>query len=321
MTKPGKNEFIAISLDIVKRFKRPVIFDIYLRRTASDFTLVFKKGDLMDWERVNTYVAKGLKAFYVTLADYSQYTFYVETLGKELANPNHGMNEDEVLDVLKEMVTFTSYELTEKLNVSPRIVQNSSNIVCACMNMLEDDKKSMFKLIKLMSNHPYAAKHSVLVSMFAVMLAQESEISSEQKLRNIGLGAFLHDIGITQLKFDPEDLEVINAEQREEINKHPQFGKQIIDALRGVPQEVGTIILQHHEQPNGAGYPNNLKGTEIFPPAKMVAIADTFCALISKRSYREAFSLQEAFARMAQDELKFDRKLLRTFAKIFGITT
>ncbi len=319
MSKMSKNDFIAISIEIVKRFKRPLIFDIYLKRTESDFTLVFKRKDLIDWERVQNYVSKGLKAFYVTVQDYSQYTFYVETLGRELAIPDHSFPPEEVLDVMREMVTFTSYELTEKLNVSPRIVQNSSNIVCACINMLEEDKMSMFKLIKLMSHHPYAAKHSVLVAMFSVMLAQEHEIVSEQKLKNIGLGAFLHDIGITQLKFDPEDIEVINAEQREEINKHPQFGKQIIDSLKGVPQEVGTIILQHHEQPNGAGYPNNLKGSEIFPPAKMVAIADTFCALISKRSYREAFSLREAFSRMQQDDLKFDRKMLRIFAKIFGV--
>ena len=148
------------------------------------------------------------------------------------------------------------------------------------------------------------------------MLAKMAEITSSHSLNFIGLGGFLHDIGCSQLTFDPEELEVLTAEQRKEMWRHPEMGKRMLDGVKGVRSEVLDIILQHHEQPNGQGYPNGIRNTEIYPMAKIVSIADSFSALISKRSFRAALSPDEALAIMNSDIGKFDKKYLKIFSDL-----
>lgn len=78
-----------------------------------------------------------------------------------------------------------------------------------------------------------------------------------------------------------------------------------------------SIVIQHHEQPNGQGYPNGLHDKQIYHLAKIVSIGDCFSALISKRPYRDAFTPIQAIAIMNEDRGKFDLKLLDLFSKIF----
>lgn len=81
---------------------------------------------------------------------------------------------------------------------------------------------------------------------------------------------------------------------------------------------MGQIVLQHHEQPNGLGYPNHLGGAQIYMPAKIVAIADGFVTLTTKSAHREEpFTAQRAIQNMKDDLNKYDVNLLRMFSDIF----
>ena len=86
----------------------------------------------------------------------------------------------------------------------------------------------------------------------------------------------------------------LTPEQWKEIKTHCELGKRQLDMVKGIRPEVLSIVMQHHEQPNGKGYPNNLTGNQIFHPAKIVAIADGFSALLSDRPFREAKTPKEA---------------------------
>lgn len=110
----------------------------------------------------------------------------------------------------------------------------------------------------------------------------------------------------------------MTAIQLREIKEHPQLGKKILDNIRSVPSEVGQIVLQHHEQPNGLGYPNHLGGTQIYMPAKIVSISDAFVTLTTRSPLRvEPFSALQAIQHMKDDINKYDLNLLRLFSDIF----
>jgi HD-GYP domain-containing protein (c-di-GMP phosphodiesterase class II) len=143
------------------------------------------------------------------------------------------------------------------------------------------------------------------------------KLESEKTMLSIGLGALLHDIGMSMLTFDPEEQIDLSASERKEIRQHPEFGKRALDAVKTVSPEVRSIVLQHHEQPNGQGYPNALHDKQIYYLAKIVSIADCFSALISKRPYRDAFTPVQAVSVMNEDRGKFDQRLLDQFSKIF----
>jgi hypothetical protein len=87
---------------------------------------------------------------------------------------------------------------------------------------------------------------------------------------------------------------VLNDEQRSVIRKHPQ---RSIQALRDAGIEnklLLTIIAQHHEQADGSGYPKGLSGTEIRPEAEILALAERYVAMITKRAYRQRMNVADA---------------------------
>lgn len=311
-------KYVDIGIVVLKRFTTALIFDVWIRRTATNCTKLFKKGDVIDWQRLEAYKNKGVESLCVAVEDYDKYSLFVEKMGEVLVKNIDKFTAEDAASLLKEMVTYSMREININNNIDERVVANSANVVNGCVQALQKDAKSMMKIIGLMGQHPYIFKHSVTTSMLSIMLAQNSGMANINNLTLLGLGAFLHDVGISQLTYDPEDRETLTANERNEIMRHPELGKRLLDSVKGIRSEVLEIIMQHHEQPNGRGYPNALKDAEIYPMAKIVAIADTFSALITKRSYRAGMTPIEALGIMKSDIGKFDRQLLETFSKIFG---
>ncbi|MEC7815527.1 MAG: HD domain-containing phosphohydrolase [Pseudomonadota bacterium] len=95
---------------------------------------------------------------------------------------------------------------------------------------------------------------------------------------------------------------VLGEEQRAVIRKHPERSIQALESAGITNHLLHKIIAQHHEQADGSGYPNGLSGTEIVPEAEILALAERYVAMITKRAYRKRMTITEA------------RKLIATLA-------
>lgn len=131
----------------------------------------------------------------------------------------------------------------------------------------------------------------------------------------------LHDIGkivvSDQILKKPGKL---TPEEFEEMKKHAAVGGQVVrEILNGITDEecksfAADIATYHHERWDGSGYPNNLKGEDIPLSARIMAIADVFDALVSKRCYKKAMPIEEAFGIIEQESgSHFDPKLTEVF--------
>lgn len=144
--------------------------------------------------------------------------------------------------------------------------------------------------------------------------------------RNIIKCAKLHDIGkiaipdmilLGEKKLTPEEFE--------EIKKHTIFGAQMIDnAIFDLGDDASflatarELILHHHEWWNGSGYPKKLEGKDIPISARIMAIADVYDALISRRSYKEAFSHERAVDILEREAgTHFDFELMNIVSDLF----
>lgn len=312
-------DFIDISISVLGKVKGPLPFDVYIRRAANAYTKLFKKGDAVDMDRFRTYEEeKKVRDLFVNIEDYRQYLLYVEQVASDVIADSSTTPPEEVLHVVKEMVSLTMFEMIVNMNIDQQSVGHAAQTIKGCLGVLAQDPKSLVKLFQLMTTHPYVVRHSVSTSLMAILLGKALGLEAQKTLNVIGLGAFLHDIGMSRLPFEPEEKEELTPEEWKMVKEHPQLGKRLLDAVRSVPPEVRMIVMQHHEQPNGAGYPDALHDKEIYYLAKIVAIADSFAALVSKRPFREeAFSATQAIALMKEERGKFDQKMLDTFATIF----
>lgn len=131
------------------------------------------------------------------------------------------------------------------------------------------------------------AGHSRRVFLYSVEIAKTMG-GLETQLRNIAMGAWLHDVGKLAIS-DGILLKpgALTDEERRVMQQHAQIG---YDLVKGIPflAEAAEIIYAHHERWDGSGYPRGLKTEEIPVGARIFAVADTFDAMTSDRPYRSA---------------------------------
>ncbi len=108
----------------------------------------------------------------------------------------------------------------------------------------------------------------------------------------------------------------LTAEEYETVKKHPHRGVQVLKSIHSLKTLV-PIILHHHERYDGMGYPQGLKGEEIPIGARIVAVADSFTAMISIRPYRDIRKVDEAIQEIKRHSgTQFDPKVVESFLKV-----
>ena len=139
----------------------------------------------------------------------------------------------------------------------------------------------------------YTRRHSEHVSRLAVLIAMRLDLP-EERLDVIRWAGLLHDIGKIGIKDDvllkPDEL---TPEEWTSIRQHPIIAAEILGPIHGAT-EIASIVLAHHESPDGSGYPKALKGDEIPVEAQIVRVADVFASLVEDRPYKPARAVQEA---------------------------
>jgi putative nucleotidyltransferase with HDIG domain len=312
-------EYIRIATAILVRVTGALPFDIYIERAQGKFTKIFHCNQALDVTQVKRYHdEKNVKYFYVHNASKDTYSHYVEKLLEaSLAEPQ-SLTPQAMRSILNEMVNISLESIHSKTEVDQKGIQFAATAVKGCTQLLENDFEGLCRIMKLLASRPYSLKHSFMVSIFSLLLARGLDYESERTLLNLGIGALLHDIGMTRVKSELVTKEDLTSEEFKEIKEHTHLGVRIVDGIkRGITSEIRSIILQHHEQPNGYGYPNSLIDREIFPLAKIVTIADVFCSLVSESPYgRSPIHTKVAIKQMLEERGRFDQHYLRTFAKI-----
>jgi putative nucleotidyltransferase with HDIG domain len=136
----------------------------------------------------------------------------------------------------------------------------------------------------------YTQRHCEQVSRIAEALAQALGLDPH-RVELTRLAGKLHDIGKIGIR---DDILLktgsLSEDEREAIRQHPMVAFDMLRHIEGAEQ-IATIVLAHHERPDGKGYPKGLSGAEIPFEAQIVAVADVFSALIEDRSYHQGMAL------------------------------
>jgi diguanylate cyclase (GGDEF)-like protein len=158
---------------------------------------------------------------------------------------------------------------------------------------------------------PLLHGHSAEVARYADAIGRRLEIEPDER-RLLSVASLLHDVGTVAVServlLKPGPL---NAHEREVVQLHPRIGAQVVSQVPAL-RPVASTILHHHERYDGTGYPSGLKGEDIPVPARLVAVADAFSAMIHERPHRAAHSVVEACAVLERGAgSQFDPEMVR----------
>lgn len=178
--------------------------------------------------------------------------------------------------------------------------QHAEAQIAAYVQHLEAAMRGTFQAVSNMVEirDPYTAGHERRVGLIASAIAQEMGWSADrcQSLELLGL---VHDIGKisvpSEILTKPTRLSKLEMEM---MRGHAEAGYEILKDVP-FPTPVAEIIRQHHERMDGSGYPRGLKGDEILPEARVLAVADVIESMASHRPYRPSVGLEAALLEVA----------------------
>jgi putative nucleotidyltransferase with HDIG domain len=159
---------------------------------------------------------------------------------------------------------------------------------------------------------PHAKAHSDHVTELAYTLGQAADLSKND-LELLKFAASIHDIGkIAINEFVINKPGKFTEAEYIMVQQHARMGANLIETLN-VDPSIHEIILNHHENFDGTGYPNGNKAEDIPLSARILRIADTYDALTSDRGYRPAYSHKQSLEIMEHDVQYFDPTMLNLF--------
>lgn len=264
--------------------------DIIARLGGDEFVIILPKTDAFETQQVLKRITDMSLNEKIGSIDIS-ISFGYETKNNEKEN---------IQDIFK---NAEDYMYKEKLFQSPSM---RGKTIKAIVNTLHEKNKR-------------EEQHSLRVSELCKSMGEALGLHKYEnaELKSVGL---LHDIG--KIAIDENVLNKpskLTDDEWTEIKRHPEIGYRILSTVNDMSQ-MAEYILYHHERWDGRGYPKGLKGEEIPLVSRIIAIVDSYDAMISERNYRSALSKKVAIAELQKNAgIQFDPELVKLFIeKVLG---
>lgn len=205
---------------------------------------------------------------------------------------------------------FKDYVVSERLELT-KVYDLVNNIIDEILN----NKQVVLNVSDLRNKNEGIYEHCMSVCILASSVG--AYIFDQKKLRELTLGAIVHDIGLMLV---PEEIldkpDKLSPEEYELVKTHPKVGYDIISNDPDFPLISRNIVYMHHEKNDGSGYPLGVGAKQIHDTTKLVTICDMFDAMITPKPYRKQMKTYESFETLtSMVGVQVDKKMFGEFEK------
>lgn len=172
----------------------------------------------------------------------------------------------------------------------------------------------LYNVYKIRDKSEGSYLHSINVSALSVLVGVKMRMQ-EHRLKNMAVGALLHDIGLVYVPFDLTKVDIDQCDENslKEIRKHVIYGYSAVEKETWLSNTAKDIIINHHERLDGTGYPFHLTAEKISLEAKIVALCDEFDNMVYG-NYMKKHKVHETMDYLvSQAGIKFDFKVTQAF--------
>src|SRR3989338_7011292 len=223
---------------------------------------------------------------------------------------------DEIYRELSDLMRLVLSQTTKNEPIDIALVRRKIDTL---IDGLESNDLNLRRLMDVSAaGEDYLITHSVNVCILSLKVGRGLKYKKEQ-LEDLGIGAFLHDIGMVKVRKDIlyERRKLYTAEY-EEVKKHAEDGVEILKNVPGINQDILAAVGEHQERADGSGYPRRLTLENINEYARIVGLADVYDALTHSRPYREALTPFEnaVLRQIVSSRHLFDPYILKVFLEL-----
>lgn len=275
-----EGEYLAVPID---QFLNgcPLIFDLFMSLDQGKKHLkILKKGDALDLKRVEEYLNKGARCFYIRKSQREEYLGYCHEILARLIEQGKASEVAPSISQLGE----TTYEHLRELGLSENTLEMARSYSLLADKLLNQLDLTQQPALKKFLNDLAMREHGVSTCMIACLIGEHMGMMRYSMREVIPLGAYIHDIGLIELSdsVKMEKPELMNAVEKRLFEEHPRVGGALLEKLSNVNTILVDIVRKHHVRRDGKGFPK-LSMVDRFPrAAEIVGMAELFSHLLSE---------------------------------------
>ena len=313
------SQYVAIAKDVLTD-DTALGFDLYLRnesKGSDKYVLFCRGGEQIDSDRKEEFLNRNAQKLYISRDDTDKYLEYQEKNLNELIN-----NENKSTLEKSGTVYQVAENIVEDLLDDPKSGQNmkrASEWVNSTVMHIVQDENAFSSLFEVASNDYSTYTHSINTSVIGLLFGKYLSLT-QYELDCLGMGLMLHDVG--KLSLPPKVINksgTVSGDEYNAIKRHPKLGLDLLIHRNDIDALSLKVLIQHHENQDGSGYPYGIGGSEIHLFGSIARIIDVYDAMTTNRSYAKA---KRPFAVLAEMKNKmshcFNEELLREFICFLG---
>jgi HD-GYP domain-containing protein (c-di-GMP phosphodiesterase class II) len=308
-------EYYQVSADILSSFNkyRPPLNIFTFKEDVARVIPYYKVGGRLSNEQVAELAAlTGQGVVFFSREDHQVYVKHI-SYQLDLVLVDRNLKEKEIADIFTQALTRRLAEFFEQ--PVKAVFDKLWVDLMVLSEYLYTDMSRARALVRRLHREHTLENHSVNTGFLGLALwAKLKDGKLPDSVRRpvfdrVLAGLFLHDLGMAKVPlFLRTKDKPLTGEERGKVNSHTKVGFEMLGKLGLRYPEIDQCVTEHHERLNGSGYP--LKSTRQEFPGRLTAVADSFCAMISKRPYAEPMGYLQASTALAQDP-RYDQEITK----------
>lgn len=268
ISSQSKRQFSRIPIGSLVRLGI-IPMDVYLKLGEDKYIKIHREGDFLDSSDSEHFKSKGVENLFVAHEDLDVLVKQFNEFLTEKIQLNDFRDSHDEQEFLTD-ISSSAVTLASALGITPATYEICKKTVALVYQSLSEDKRyeSLFKIRE--ENSEYT-KHVLNLSMFLCLCCAKLEWSYEGTFKKFILAAFIHDSDLSLdfyndiSVYENADGSLTDEGKKPEYKNHPARAAQKASEIKGLPSDVVQIILEHHERPDGSGFPRGLFANQISP--------------------------------------------------------
>lgn len=267
------------------------VFPVYLKLQNEKYLKIINEDGNHLEEILNKYLNRGLEYVYLKNNDYEIYLKDFLEKSKMEFNKNSNKDTD---DIQFEYLTIENIHQSLKImGVGGHIIEATDSLISSIHNSVKKNPKIYEVLKTLEGDEGYIYKHALLTSYFSIAIENKMDWSNSSNHKKLSMAAMFKDMALNDDHFasivstDSEDYKDLNEIDLDTIKEHPKKAVQIIQNIPDITADTLKLITEHHERPNGYGFPKNLNESQISPLSAIFILSNHLAHMLILKPFNK----------------------------------
>ncbi|MBI2522421.1 MAG: HD domain-containing protein [Bdellovibrio sp.] len=253
--------------------------DVFIRLNDMKFVKLLNANDMYTTEVIQKYIDKDVRELYVHQEDYP---VLANTGLQNLISLYDRKSEFQSIQELNLESLENIHRAIQEIGLSTEAVTLTTKTIISSVRLAKGVRSIADLLNKMKSSGNYIYDHSMKMSYICTAIAKHTEWGSDSTVFKLSLACTMHDMTLNnddlariELLTDPR-LKIFTSDEIEAFKNHPQDAAKLIKDSKAFPSDVDFIVAQHHERPDGSGFPHGLLKLRIAPLSCVFILAHEF---------------------------------------------